>query len=412
MSRAENPAVQEMTDDEFRLFQEKESSAIRLGLSTGKSIISCFNNLTRREIAWLWKNRIPLGKITILAGDGGLGKTMAMIDLAARASTGFPMPDGSPSETADTIFISAEDDLEDTLLPRFIAAKADLNRIHALTAFMAEDGHFHEFQLTDTIAIQSAVDQIRMAGGNPRLVIIDPWTAFCEGTDTHRDSDIRVLLRPLAVMAEKLNLAVVLVAHLNKNSQSAAHYRISGSQGLFNAARSVFFVADDKEAPGNRLFIHAKSNLAVKTDTLAFAIAEDETGTPYADWNREPVHVSLEEAINGVERGITPEREKILDYLQEHGPSKPGDIAAAVGSSLTSTSNMLRKLLAIGKIIQPGYGLYSPLSQQHLNVTDGTDVTDETLKGQGYTTSTTSISYTAPVEGIPDTRPDENPVLF
>jgi hypothetical protein len=256
-------------------------------------------NVQARPVKWLWQGRIALGKLTLIAGDPGLGKSFLSLDFAARVSRGLPWPDAphSSAPIGGVVLLSAEDDLEDTIRPRLDAADADVNRIIALAAVKH---HYKEeprevvFSLaTDMPALEAAIQAVP----DCKLVIIDPITAYLGGdTDSHNNGEIRGLLAPLAALAAKYGVALVLVTHLTKNPNVPAIYRSIGSIAFAAAARAVWGVKRDKENKRRRLFLPIKNNLAGDTLGMAYFLEPAANGVPIVGWEPEPIDLSADEA--------------------------------------------------------------------------------------------------------------------
>jgi 5S rRNA maturation endonuclease (ribonuclease M5) len=219
-------------------------------------------------VYWLWQDRIPLGKLTVIDGDPGLGKSTVTLDLAARVSRGATMPDGSPGISGGAVLMTLEDGLADTIVPRLNAAGADLSRIVALQSVQDEKGNLRYPTVKDIDAIRQACKKVQA-----KIVIIDPIMAHLDGqVNSWRDQDIRAALTPLCKLAEELNLAVVVVRHLNKASGGQAIYRGSGSIGITGQARCTLLVARDPENESRRIFATIKNNLAPEAPSLSFSL--------------------------------------------------------------------------------------------------------------------------------------------
>lgn len=227
-------------------------------------------DVVSERVAWFWPGRVPLGKVTTIDGDPGLGKSTICLDLAARGSTGGAMPDGTRSELGapvGVVICSAEDGLGDTIRPRLEAAGADLSRIVALVAVHDVDGERLP-TLGDLGAIESAILQF-----GARLLIVDPLMAYLpDDVRAFSDHHIRRALAPLAALAERMGVAVVVVRHLNKSAGMNPLYRGGGSIGIIGAARSAFLIAADPDDPEGRRRILApiKTNLAATPPALAY----------------------------------------------------------------------------------------------------------------------------------------------
>lgn len=233
-----------------------------------RPVLVTLSTVKRERVSWLWPGRVPLGKITLLEGDPGLGKSTLALDLIARATTGRPMPHGAQgTEPASAIVLSAEDGLADTIRPRLEAAEADLSLVHALTAVKMPDGA----EVFPTLSAN--LEQIRAAvvETDARIVLIDPFAAYIGAeTNSWKDTDVRRCLAPLAALAEDLGVAVLLVRHLTKGGGSSAIYRGGGSIGIVAAARSALLVAKDPEDEDRRILAPVKSNLCAPPPSIAY----------------------------------------------------------------------------------------------------------------------------------------------
>ncbi len=244
-----------------------------------------------RAVRWLWPSRIPLGKLTIIDGDPGLGKSLMTLDLAARTSIGAPMPDGKRGDVegpAGVVLLTAEDDPEDTIRPRLDAAGADCSRIVILEAIedieTASDGTEKRSRRLPTLEDVEAIEiAIRRIGAV--LVVVDPVMAYLAGTDSHIDADVRRVLVALAALAQRTGVAIVVVRHLNKSGGGNPLYRGGGSIGFIAAARSGLLVAPDpQDASGRRRIVAAtKSNLSELPSALAYQVGQTETSI-FVDW--------------------------------------------------------------------------------------------------------------------------------
>lgn len=219
-----------------------------------------------QRVSWLWHGRIPLGKITLLEGDPGLGKSTISLDVAARVSRGAPLEGDCESwPPAGVVLVGAEDGIADTLRPRLDAAGADLTRV---VAFRLERLPTLPVDLGPSGPIRAAMRAVDAA-----LLVFDPLMAFLSsGVDSYRDQDVRLVLRELAGLAAETGAAIVIIRHLNKQSGSKALYRGGGSIGIAGAARSVLLVAADPDAPEERILAPVKSNLCAPAPALRFAL--------------------------------------------------------------------------------------------------------------------------------------------
>lgn len=236
------------------------------------------SRVTARPVTWLWPGRIPRGKLTVLDGDPGLGKSTITLDLAARVSRGLPMPDGAPGCPGGVVLAGAEDDLADTIRPRLDAAGGDCERIAALPVERWND-------VTDTVTLHKAIEQVSAV-----LVVIDPLMAYMPSqANSWRDQDVRRVLSPLAALAAKTGAAIVLVRHLNKMAGGTPLYRGGGFIGIIGAARAGLLVARDPDDGERRVLAVTKSNLAREAPSVGYRTIE-RGGAVCIEWLGESAH--------------------------------------------------------------------------------------------------------------------------
>ena len=280
------------------------------------------------HVEWLWVGRIPLGKITIMDGDPGLGKSALTLDIAARITTGSPMPDGSPGVDGGVVILNAEDDEADTIVPRLNAMSADLTRVRILKMLRGSDGERQPEIPGDLTAIERAVKSV-----DAKLIIIDPLMAFLASTtNSFRDQDIRRALAPLATMSQRARAAALVVRHLNKNTQGNALYRGGGSIGIIGAARSGLLVAHDPddETGNSRILAPTKSNLGPTATSLCYSIQPHRMSIKVS-WSGESAHhAAALLAVPGGEEGRTAIDEacEFLRTILEDGAMSAKDMAA------------------------------------------------------------------------------------
>ena len=256
-------------------------------------------------VEWLWSDRFAIGKLTLIAGDPGLGKSLITLDMAARLSRGTPWPDALDEHVlvGGTVLLSAEDDPGDTIRPRLDAAGADASKIAVMTGITRHDSEgdiLDSFNLaSDLSALELAIEQTP----DCRLVVIDPITAYLGRTDSYKNAELRGLLAPLAELAQRRRVVVVAVTHLRKG-EGAAIYRTMGSLAFVAAARAAWGVVKDKDNPRRRLMLPIKNNLAPDVQGLAYAIGgTGPLNAPVLLWSDEPVTVDVDEAMAPPKRG-------------------------------------------------------------------------------------------------------------
>ena len=257
-------------------------------------IVKCMADVSPQSISWLWPGRIPAGRITLLVGRPGEGKSFMTIDVASRVSTGTPWPDGSDCPKGSVILMSAEDDPGDTIRPRLDAHRADVSKVHLLSAVRRVDkkGSYEQLiSMTDIDAIETTLEQL----GDCRLIVIDPVGSYLPGrTDAHRDNEVRSVLAPVAALAEKYGVAVLLVAHRRKSVGTNADETAIGSRAFTGIARAVWHISRDGNDEHRRLLLPGKNNLARQCGGLAFSIIDD---PPRISWERDPVEMTADDAM-------------------------------------------------------------------------------------------------------------------
>lgn len=220
-----------------------------------------------KEIKWLWKPYIPFGKLTIIQGDPGEGKTTFALHLAALLSQGKRVNEldcMEISEPVNVIYQTAEDGLADTVKPRLISAGADCSKIKVIDdseMSLSMDDERLELALKETGA---------------RLLILDPLQAYLgDKVDMNRANEAREMTKKLGALAERTGCAVILIGHMNKGSGAKAAYRGIGSIDFFAIARSVLLVARVPDDNSVRAVAQIKSNLAAEGETIAFRLTEN-----------------------------------------------------------------------------------------------------------------------------------------
>jgi hypothetical protein len=264
------------------------------------------SDLTPEKLVWIWPGRIPEGKLVLLGGPPGLGKSQLTAFIAAIVSNGsdWPCREGSAPQ-GNVIFMSAEDGIEDTIVPRLMAAGADLTRVRIVAAATKTDGTGRK-----TFSLKTDVDlleELARKTGSVRVIIVDPISAYMGGADGNGNVETREVLEPLAEMANRLKIAVVAVTHLNKGgtgNQNALN-RFAGSIAFVAAARAAFAVIEDPDDGERRLLLQAKSNLGKKCEGLAFRLEQRLVAGDIVSSNimfeGEYVSASIDEALNASE---------------------------------------------------------------------------------------------------------------
>ena len=274
-----------------------------------------------KEVEWLWPGRIPIGKLTILAGDPGLGKSYLALDIIARVSTADSWPDGGNAIRSHVFILSAEDDLEDTIRPRLDVLNADPSWVIAIDPALTSTGNDGEIREALSLSEHLNLLEKEILLYKSRLLVLDPILAFTGSkTDTHKSADVRRALAPLAKIAQNTKCAILAVMHLNKKStETNSIYRVTGSLDFAAAARSVLLVGKDPNDPEARILASSKSNLSALPSSLRYRMSDGGFA-----WDGE-VDINADSLLDttnndGQVAGALAEAEEFLCDILDDGP--------------------------------------------------------------------------------------------
>jgi archaellum biogenesis ATPase FlaH len=218
-----------------------------------------------QEVEWLWYPYIPFGKITIIQGDPGEGKTTLGLRLAAACSNGHGFPGMEERAPISVIYQTAEDGLGDTVKPRLIEAEANENII------------FNISEETDVLTLKDERIKEAIKSTGAKLMILDPIQGYIgDDTDINRANEIRTVMRGISKVAEETGCAIVFIGHLNKTKGTSSAYRGLGSIDFRATARSVLLVGRHRKFPNVRIIVHDKSSLAPEGKSMAFNLGNEE----------------------------------------------------------------------------------------------------------------------------------------
>lgn len=217
------------------------------------------------KVRWVWFPYIPYGKVTIVQGDPGEGKTTFVLALAALLTKGEPLPESDErNEPINIIYQTAEDGLADTIKPRLVEYGADCSKVLVI------DDSEKELTLSD-----ERLEKAIMETG-AKIIILDPLQAYLgSDVDMHRANEVRTVLKKLSSMAERTGCAVILIGHMNKAQGMKSSYRGLGSIDFQATARSVLLVGRLRDDPSIRVIAHCKSSLAAEGNSIAFELSEE-----------------------------------------------------------------------------------------------------------------------------------------
>lgn len=233
------------------------------------------SDIVPEAIRWLWPDWLPEGKLTLLAGSPGTGKTTLALALAATVTRGGAWPDGTACNRAGDVLVwSGEDNPADTIVPRLMAAGADLDRVHIITGRTDENGDLLPF---DPAADMPLLSERLTDMDAARLLILDPIVSAVSG-DAHRVNDVRRNLQSLVDMANAHGCCVLGISHFAKGTKgSSPAERVIGSQAFVALARMVLIAGKDETAE-RRILARAKSNIAPDDGGVAYSLELAETG--------------------------------------------------------------------------------------------------------------------------------------
>ena len=283
-------------------------------------------NVGIEHVNWLVYPYVPLGKITLLQGDPGTGKTFVALSLGASVTTGVPMPFGIPTDgelrasgkPGNVLYVTAEDGIGDTLKPRFKALGGDEDRFYATAGTVdveGADGQAH-FDLSQIDLLDDVMEDV-----HPKLLVIDPLQGFLgAGVDMHRANEIRPLMSKLGKLAAKHNCACLVVGHLNKTTQSPALYRALGSIDIIAAARSALYTGTDPNSDDFAL-VQTKCSVGPKGPAQGYEI--DDSGLHW----KGTIDVSAQSMLQPVAgpRSLEAAKEFLREMLRD-GPRLSSDL--------------------------------------------------------------------------------------
>lgn len=273
--------------------QHKPESA---GPAPGEPVIVWASEIAPKPIEWLWPLKLARGKLTTFAGQTDQGKTFVTCDIMARITRGGEWPDskGECAPPGKVLFISGDDDADDTIVPRLIGLEADLGKV----AFLHE-----KVQADWSLAVLATLDAALAAmGPDVELVVIDPPTSFMANIDDHKNTQLRSVLTPLKDWAKRQRVAVILITHVNKGGAGKveALQRVMGGVAWVTGVRTAYMFVPDPNDPGRKLFCPMKNNLGPRGNALAYRIVKAADGIVRVEWLGE-VDTTADEAM-GIEK--------------------------------------------------------------------------------------------------------------
>jgi putative DNA primase/helicase len=292
------------------------------GEAGGRLIAHRASDIQMVPVDWLWPGRAAMGKLTLIAGQPGLGKSQVSLAMAAAVTTGgeWPCKEGR-APPGNVIILAAEDGAADTVVPRLGAAGADRQRVLIVSAVRDDAGH-RTFNFAADLEL---LEQKIRATGDVRMVVIDPISSYLGARiDSHNNTAVRATLEPVCEMAARLHVAMVAITHHPKGTSTAAIHRFIGSIGFVAAARAAYIVTRDANDETRCLLLPVKNNLAPVGQGLAFRLEQRIVAEPgivasAVVWDDTPVTISADEALSATDAardGVVSPRHEAIEYLR------------------------------------------------------------------------------------------------
>ena len=300
--------------------------------------------IVERPIRWLWPDRIPLGAITTLDGDPCSGKSSITYDLAAKVTTGWPMPgcDAATIPPAGVVLLQAEDNLAEIVVPRLRALGADMDRIRLLDRSLFAD---------QPLILPDDLPLIETAAGDvqAKFVVIDPLTAFLGG-NANSDMSVRKAFGPLAAFAERCDLAVEVVRHLRKSGARNPLYGGTGSISIIGAARAGMLVGPDPGSDENHRHVLAQSKGSLSdAASLCYRTVKHDDGTVTVEWLGPSKHTAADLAASAAdEHSALLEAQYVLYSILSKGQLPAKDVIRLAKLAAVSERTLKRAKRDLG----------------------------------------------------------------
>jgi archaellum biogenesis ATPase FlaH len=295
--------------------KEWEPSSSECGTQRKEADLVFFSDIQSKPVDFLVENRIPLGMLTLLAGDPGIGKSYLSLFIASAVSRGACWPDGTVCRKGKVILLSAEDPSEYVIKPRLDLLEADSREIMTYEAVKHPNGEggveLANFSIVNDLDL---IEKTLNEYGDIKLVIIDPLSAYFGSTDTHKDAAVRSVLTPLVKMSERHGVALVCVMHLNKSNSGKAVYRTMGSLAFPAAARTVWLVSNDPADPQSlrRFLLPVKHNVLKDPTSMSFELKDGRVV-----FDGKPVTITADDCLGAKAEEKATEKQRAIEFLKK-----------------------------------------------------------------------------------------------
>lgn len=342
------------------IVEGKRKSSSSSGKKGRKLVTLDAADVTVEPIKWLWHSRIPRGKLSLIVGDMGDGKSFVTCDFAARISNGNCWPDGSKCPQGRVLLVNTEDAASDTIVPRLLSAGCDVSRraVKIYHAIENEEGETVRLNLSQDLPL---IEQFLIEHPDTQMVVIDPLASFA-GERDFNSQNMYQMLGPLQEIASRHQAAIIGVVHLNKSDTRIAKYRVSGSTAILAAARCAWIVLrdPDNEDHQRRLLLPLKMNNSDEHDLgLAFRIESPDRDTvAHIEWSDETIGDSADDVLKRAEdnrsgkRGSNSAAAEFLRELLKDGPVPSTQVEEEAKQAGTSISACRKQKDALGIVVR------------------------------------------------------------
>jgi putative DNA primase/helicase len=292
------------------------------------------SDVEAKEKQWLWMHHLLRGALELMSGLPNLGKSQVQINYVACVTAGLRWPDGAEGmPPASVIMLTAEDTIDQEVVPRLVAAGANLERVHIVKCIKTDEKNRQFLLGEDLEALEKKIMEI----GDVALVTIDPITAYMGGKiDSHKSTEVRSQLGPLKDFAERTNVAISAITHPPKSSSQKAIDHFIGSQAFIAAGRIAHVCIEEMDDDGNQtgriLFTHAKYNPTTRQPTLVYRVEEVrvlvnlktfpiDIPAPHVVWDKDSIDITADEAVRAAAGGAGKQQRgqqnEVQDFLNE-----------------------------------------------------------------------------------------------
>lgn len=316
--------------------------------SKRKLNIVCAADVEAEEVQWLWSHAsvdggyLAKGKMTLLVGDPGLGKSFLTCALAAAITKGISLPGGQTTQAGNVLFLSSEDGLKDTIKKRLDAQDADATRIDCIDGATNDRGEVVHISFEDDLV--ELEKHIRSKEYD--VVIVDPLNSYMGNAETHNDAKVRTILAPLAALADRTGVALLCVMHMNKSGGGKAIYRVMGSIGYVGIARTVLLFTEHPDDEKKRVLSCAKNNIGELPPSLACEISEGKFL-----WKGEvdlKANDLLDQTKGNNISALDEGKDWLFDLLYEEGPMAAKEVISQAKEVGISQATLRRAREALG----------------------------------------------------------------